>query len=336
MDQLQNKLSPSQICAAQSSDARHTRFRQVTACWVCEESRLKPVIDALFDLSIYREQDPELAGYSGETVTLNRCQACGFMQPAALPTLPMYFERMYDTRWSEDWVENEFVATYRDPVFRMVLSELDRRVAKESRSLLDVGAHVGKFVEEAARARWNSEGIELNPTTAAFAAKKTGRTIHQCRAEDLVSEGRFYDAVTILDVLEHIPEPAPLLNGLLKLLKPGGWLALKVPCGENQLRKERILSRVRRGYAINLANNLVHVNHFTARSLKLALERAGFEHVHLMPGMPEDLPLKGAMDLKGLTSRYFRRCVYTAGKYIPGGAYTPLALNLQAFARRPS
>jgi hypothetical protein len=46
------------------------------------------------------------------------------------------------------------------------------------------------------------------------------------------------------------------------------------------------------------------------------------------------MPLRGAFDLPGVASRWFRRAVYELGSRIPGGVHTPLALNLQAYACR--
>src|SRR4051812_36082290 len=62
-------------------------FDTVETCWVCGGETFDAVHEALFEFSIYAEQDPELAAYSGATVTLQRCRACGFAQPAALPAL---------------------------------------------------------------------------------------------------------------------------------------------------------------------------------------------------------------------------------------------------------
>lgn len=311
--------------------AERALFRPVTACWICESSDLTPTAPVVFELSTFASQDPELAEYTGAPLHLSRCGLCGFMQPAAMPTLPEYFTRMYDTRWAAAWVETEYHATYRDAIFNTVLEELNRRVPKSGRRLLDVGAHVGRLVAMAGRGRWEAEGVELNPTTASFAARATGRPIHQQPVEALVDSVPSFDAITILDVLEHIPEPVPVLTGLHRLLAPGGWLALKVPCGANQLRKERLRTRLRRGYRIDLANNLVHVNHFTPRSLRMALERAGFVDIEITIGSPEVFPARHAADL---LSRWFRQMVYRIGMALPGGVHTPLAMNLQAYACR--
>ena len=82
-------------------------------CWVCGGADLTPVHRAIFELSEYRRQDPPLAAYSGETVDIVVCGACGFAQPAALPALPRFFDRMYDTRWSDAWIEEEHRAIYK-------------------------------------------------------------------------------------------------------------------------------------------------------------------------------------------------------------------------------
>jgi len=332
---VQNYASPVPT-ALKSGGALSDRFRPVTECWICGDHRLRRAAPLWLDFDIYREQDPELAEYTGETVWLNRCAGCGFMQPAGLPALPNFFARMYDTRWSPDWVADEFSATYREPIFETVLRELDRRVKSGSKRLLDIGAHVGKLVHTAARAGWDAEGVELNPTTAAYAAKRTGRPIHCCSASELAAEGRAFDAVTILDVLEHIPQPVPVLTALWDVLAPGGWLALKVPCGINQFRKEQVCALLRPGHRINLANNLVHVNHFTPQSLTAALQRAGFTEIEITIGAPERFPMRGRFDLAGMASRRLRSIAYQLGSRLPGGVHTPLALNLQAYARRPS
>jgi SAM-dependent methyltransferase len=307
-------------------------FRTVDACWVCGGGSLKPFHECRFEFQAYAIQDPELAAYSGHTVPLVRCAHCGFGQPQMLPTLPNFFDRMYDQHWSADWVEREFEAPYKDFIFRGILRNLGTRANGGARRLLDVGAHAGRFMHLAAHDGWSVEGIELNPRTAECAARRTGAPVHRINAHALALNGHRYTAVTLTDVLEHVPEPVALLSTLGILLEPGGWIAVKVPSGPGQWQKESVLSALLPGREVSLAGNLVHVTHFSHPSLVLALERSGFTNISIGTGAPELLPLEGSA-FRGAASNAVRLGVYTAGRF-PGVSRTPLALNLQAYAQR--
>src|SRR5215213_7172284 len=273
--------------------ALHAGFERVDACWVCGGGGLRPVHMAVFEFSAFAEQDPGLAAYTGARVGMVRCGACGFGQPEALPALPHYFTRMYDQHWSPEWMRGEFVSVYKDLIFGVVLDGLERRVPLERRTLLDVGAHVGRLISTAVARGWRAEGVELNPATSAFAARATGLPVHRVDARELSTRGRRYGAATLVDVLEHIPTPVPALAAVRAALAPGGWVAVKVPHGPVQLRKERLRARLRPGYRATVADNLIHVNQFDPHSLRLALERAGFDAVAIEVAPPELVPPGG-------------------------------------------
>ena len=329
-------MADSQPSTAAATDAKpDPGFVAVDACWVCGGRELKPVHRAIFELSEYRRQDPELAAYTGASVEIVRCAACGFGQPAALPALPGYFDRMYDQRWSPEWVEREFTLGYKDLIFRTVLADLERRVPADARTLIDLGAHVGRLIHLAAQRGWRAEGVELNPATSAYAATATGLPVHQADAAKLSAEGRRYGALTMIDVLEHIPDPVAMLSTARTLLAPGGWTAVKVPHGANQLRKEELRARLRPGYRPTIADNLVHVNHFTPGSLALALGRAGFVDVSVGVAAPETVPPEVPAP-KRVAGNAVRLAAYRLARLVPGGVRSPLALHLQAYARNPS
>lgn len=309
-------------------------FAPQTMCWVCGGNELSRFHECRLDFREYTRQDPELAGYSDRRVWLVRCRGCGFGQPEELPRLPRFFERMYDQRWADDWVEREFEARYKDLIFRTILDELGRRVRPPApRRLLDVGAHAGRFMRMSQLAGWQVEGLEVNPKTAASAERRTGAVVHRVGIDAIAADRRRYSAVTLTDVLEHIPDPVHVLTAAARLLLPGGVVAVKVPSGPAQRRKEQVLSALDRSRPISLADNLVHVNHFSPRSLRLALARAGFEDVTIRPGAPE-LRCEGSAIARA-AANMLRLGVYAAAR-LPGGTATPLALNLQAFARMPS
>jgi SAM-dependent methyltransferase len=308
----------------------HAGFADVTACWVCGGTALLRIHDALLDLELYREEHPELAAYTGETVWFRRCAACGFTQPERLPLAPRFFDRLYDQRWSPEWVQEEFEGEYKDLIFHTILSELARR-GPRGRKLLDIGAHAGRFMHLARDAGWQPEGIELNSRTGAYAAARTGLPVYSDNVERLVLSGHSYGAITLIDVLEHVPHPVSLLSKVHDALEPGGWAVVKVPSGPAQRRKEQVRALLSRGYRPRLADNLVHVNHFSPASLRKALERAGLQPIAVAVGPPEIPPPSGHA---AALSNLLRRALYRAGRLLPGGVHTPLALNLLAYARR--
>ena len=77
--------------------------------------------------------------------------------------------------------------------------------------------------------------------------------------------------------------------------------------------------------AVAVADNLVHINHFTPHALRMALERAGFQSIGIAIAPPEFDPASGRP--------LFPRLVYRLGCLLPGSVHTPLAMNLVAFAQ---
>lgn len=301
-------------------------FRETGPCWVCGIQDFERFHRAVLEFSAWRDQDPELAAYTGDSIWLQRCKACGFAQPDRIPALPRYFERMYDQRWSADWVAEEFNSTYKDVIFARILETLTSRVRSNSPTLLDIGSHAGRFIHLAHQAGWRAEGTEINPRTASYAAEKTGAPVHRLRAEQVGELGKRFDAVTLTDVLEHIPEPVSLLRTVRGVIAGAGWISVKVPCGPVQLVKETWRARLSRGYRATLADNLVHVNHFSPGSLKLALARAGFDEIAVEVAAPECPP-------GSRLAAIGRLGLYQLARRMPFGVHSPLALHLQAFAR---
>lgn len=308
-------------------------FIPLDRCWVCDDTHLRRLHQYRFDFTEYADQDPPLASYTGALGWIRRCDRCGFGQPEALPALPNFFQRMYDQRWSDEWIVQEFESESKTLIFDDILSALAARIPPERRSLLDVGAHVGRFLDCAVQAGWHTEGVELNPRTAAFAARRTGLVVHREDLREPAFDARRFSAVTLIDVLEHVPDPVRLLGTLRTVLEPGGWLAVKVPHAPYQLLKERGRAAISRRYRATVADNLVHVNHFGPRSLRLALARAGYAEVTVRAAAPV---LSGGptRTLRQWADDGIRVGLYRLSRVIPGSHHLPLTFNLQAYARR--
>jgi 2-polyprenyl-6-hydroxyphenyl methylase/3-demethylubiquinone-9 3-methyltransferase len=96
-------------------------------------------------------------------------------------------------------------------------------------AVLDIGCGGGLICEPMARLGATVTGIdpaEANIGAARRHAEGQGLQIdyRAARVEDLVAEGRSFDAVLCLEVVEHVPDVGAFLQLCARLIRPGGIL----------------------------------------------------------------------------------------------------------------
>jgi 2-polyprenyl-6-hydroxyphenyl methylase/3-demethylubiquinone-9 3-methyltransferase len=108
------------------------------------------------------------------------------------------------------------------------LDWIDRAVGLGGKRILDVGCGGGILSESMAARGACVTGIDLSDKALSVARLhllESGRKVdyRKCAAEDLAAEmpGAF-DAVTCLEMLEHVPDPASVVRACAQLVCPGG------------------------------------------------------------------------------------------------------------------
>jgi 2-polyprenyl-6-hydroxyphenyl methylase / 3-demethylubiquinone-9 3-methyltransferase len=94
-------------------------------------------------------------------------------------------------------------------------------------TILDVGCGGGLIAEPLARLGASVTGVDPAPENIAVAsahAEAQGLTIEYIvgTTEDLATQGRAFDCVSALEVVEHVPDVAAFLRGCAGLIAPGG------------------------------------------------------------------------------------------------------------------
>lgn len=102
------------------------------------------------------------------------------------------------------------------------------RVVLEGAEVADVGCGGGILAESLARQGARVTGIDVAPRVLAIARlhlHESGLEVdyRQNTVEELAAERpAAFDAVTCMEMLEHVPDPAAIVASVERLLKPGG------------------------------------------------------------------------------------------------------------------
>ena len=95
--------------------------------------------------------------------------------------------------------------------------------------VLEVGCGSGFFLRYLREAGYAVEGVETSKADVRYARERTGLTVFEGALETLPLAPGHYDAVVMVNVLEHIPDPAATVARIHALLRPGGWVVLVLP-----------------------------------------------------------------------------------------------------------
>ncbi len=139
--------------------------------------------------------------------------------------------------------------------------------ASGARRMFEIGCGTGVFLDEARAAGWDVRGVEVS-AYAAGRARARGLDVACGTLAEHPPPPSSFDCVALWDVIEHVAEPAALLQTAAAALRPGGVLALST--GD-------ITSACARwsGARWHLFNLPEHLFFFSPQSLRRLIEDAG-------------------------------------------------------------
>jgi SAM-dependent methyltransferase len=179
-------------------------------------------------------------------------------------------------------------AHHRDPNYLSEIKLIEQ--FKAGGRFLDVGCERGMLLRLAMKRGWEVVGVEPSPSLSNL-ARKHGFPVYNCFLNELpASESQQFDVVAFSDVFEHITDPLSFLNDASRFLKPGGILYVKVPNVKWSMFKQKMLAIAGRHPKRGLWDAYEHVVHYSDKTLKQMLARAGYEVLKIKVEPPIQTP----------------------------------------------
>jgi len=247
-----------------------------------------------------------------EPIRIVRCRRCGLIFMSPRPAA----ERLKDL-YGEGYFTGEAEFAYADhraaeePIrmfFRARLANMARFV--ERGGLLDVGCSFGIFLDEARRDGWRPVGVDVSEYAAGYARSRFGLDVRTGDLSQAGIEPGSIAAATLIETIEHLPDPRATLERLRDFLRPGGLLVV-------QTANARSLKAIMKGNAWEWIV-LGHLYYFSIGTLRRLLDATGYEPLDVYPG--------GEFDL--------RTRIEVARGCGAAGARRVLVVALRHFARR--
>lgn len=199
-----------------------------------------------------------------------QCQVCGlvYVNPRQ--------EEAVILRGYRETVDETYLAEREGRVltFKRNLRPLERLTSHvDGQRLLDVGCHIGVFLEIARERGWGAWGVEPSHWASAEARKRGLQVIAGTLREAAFSD-EFFSVVTMWDVIEHLADPLGELQEINRVLKKGGLLCV------HTMDIESPLARIMGGRWPWLME--MHLYYFSRRTLAKMLEKAGFRVIRIV------------------------------------------------------
>lgn len=202
---------------------------------------------------------------SGETDFM-RCTECGLVLRNPMPTLEQ-LDRIYADMYETERISHAQTCQESGGfALQRYASSIGRAMRGSTGRVLDFGSGSGALVQLLRESKIDAIGVERSAQARQYCAEQRGFNLF---ADIDQLEDASVDCVTMIEVIEHLPDPSAALEQLRPKLRPGGRLFLTTP------NRRSLRARVEGGYWREAVKKF-HVVLFDASSLKRLLVDSGF------------------------------------------------------------
>ena len=267
-----------------STENKIAEARMLRECPICGSQNNKHVKTERCEFP--EDAHPIVTAFHNMWIHLLECDDCGFAFTQELPSEPTFFHHRYDNHNFDP--KHEVESNRKHAIFDEIF-QLFKEEGKESGQYLDVGSFAGKLLKYASERGFEPRGVEVNPKLAHYTKEILNIDVFCGKIQEVDLPENEFDAVTIIDVLEHLEDPRLIVEKLGKSLKKDGVLMIKVPHYNMQFLKQDILNSL--GISpTGIFQSFGHINHFNKRSMERTAELCGLNLVRCYNAKSEHWP----------------------------------------------
>lgn len=200
--------------------------------------------------------------------SFERCRGCRFVRMADAPTTSALASFYHADQASAASARQDHDVNLRR--FATILQAIERH--RPPGRFLDVGCSIGTSLAVARDRGWQAIGLEPSKAAVGTAQSELGVEVRNATLQDAGFAPQSFDAVLMHHTLEHVEDPLAVVQQIHDVLAPGGIMYQSLP--NHGSLKARMLGR-HFGYGVTDE----HLSHFTSRTLRALVRRAGFDVV---------------------------------------------------------
>ena len=203
-----------------------------------------------------------------------KCKSCMLVYVSPVLKDEVLKKAYAESEYSKSWMEvllTPIEQRFNQPKFDRGIMEIERICGSKGK-ILDVGCAVGQFLLAAKNSGWEAIGLELNKKGYKYCESLDFEVVNKPLTDNLFPPETF-DAVSMWEVLEHVPYPREIIKCIYKILKPNGVLLIVVP------NRDALAARVLQEKC-NLFFGMGHINMFNNHTLSNLLKEENYNISH--------------------------------------------------------